>query len=85
MNSIVTSYFGYLFGLILVQYKDNQKKMIKTWLALALLCILPIYPSSLLFPFNKRLYTTTFLFAVLASSMAILTLFFVLIDYSSTQ
>ena len=85
MNSIITSYMGYIFGLILVYYKDDQKKLIKTWLAIALLCIIPIYPSSLLFPFNKRLYTTTFLFAVLASSMAILTLFFVLIDYSSTQ
>jgi predicted acyltransferase len=57
--------------------------MIKTWLIIALICVIPIYPCSLMLPFNKRLWTTTFLFAVLSTSMAMLTLFFVIIDYSA--
>ena len=32
-------------------------------------------------PFNKRLYTITFLFGVLATSTTVLTLFLLLIDY----
>lgn len=57
--------------------------MIKTWLIIALLCVIPIYPCSLMLPFNKRLWTTTFLFAVLSTSMTMLTLFFIVIDYSA--
>ena len=74
---------GYVFGLILVKYKDDKQKMIKTWLIIALICVIPIYPCSLMLPFNKRLWTTTFLFAVLSTSMAMLTLFFMIIDYSA--
>lgn len=76
---------GYVFGMILVYYKNDIKTLIKSWLGIAFLCFLPIYPSSLLFPFNKKLYTTTFLFTVLTTSMTVLTLFMVLIDFAAAQ
>ncbi len=85
LNAVFTTYMGYVFGMILVYYKNDMKMLIKSWLAIAFLCFLPIYPSSLLFPFNKKLYTTTFLFTVLTTSMTVLTLFMVLIDFAASQ
>jgi predicted acyltransferase len=76
-----TTYVGYCFGLMLLALKGKQEKLIKYWLLFAFICLLPIYPCSLFMPFNKRLYTITFLFGVLSTSAVTLTLFLVVIDY----
>ena len=82
INAVLTIYMGYVFGMVLAYYKNDMKMLIRSWLIIAFLCFLPIYPSSLLFPFNKKLYTITFLFTVLATSMTVLTLFMVILDFA---
>lgn len=81
INAAMTTYVGYCFGLMILAFKGKQEKLIKYWLIFGLFCLIPIYPCSLLMPFNKRLYTITFLFGVLATSTTVLSLFLLLIDY----
>lgn len=81
MTATFTTYIGYCFGLMILKYKNQQEKLIKNWLLFAIICLIPIYPCSLFMPFNKRLYTITFLFGVLSTSATSLTLFLLLIDY----
>jgi len=83
LNAVLTIYMGYVFGIVLAYYKNDMKMLIRSWLIIAFLCFLPIYPSSLLFPFNNKLYTITFLFTILATSMTVLTLFIVFIDFAA--
>ena len=40
-----------------------------------------VYPSQIIMPLNKRLYTLPFLFATTTASITILTLFLLVIDY----
>lgn len=81
INAAMTTFVGYCFGLMILANKGKQEKLIKNWLIFGLFCLIPIYPCSLLMPFNKRLYTITFLFGVLATSTTVLTLFLLIIDY----
>jgi len=81
LTASFTTFVGYCFGLMLLKHKKNLDTLIKYWLLVAFLCLLAIYPCSLMMPFNKRLYTLTFLFAVLSTSITVLTLFLILIDY----
>lgn len=81
MTATFTTYIGYCFGLMILKYKNKQEILIKNWLLFGIICLIPIYPCSLFMPFNKRLYTITFLFGVLSTSATVLTLFLLLIDY----
>jgi len=54
--------------------------LVKYWLAIAFICLLPVYPCSLLMPLNKRLYGITFLFLVLSASATTLSFFLFLVD-----
>jgi predicted acyltransferase len=81
LTASFTTYVGYCFGLMLLKYKKHLDTLIKYWLVVAFICLLAIYPCSLFMPFNKRLYTLTFLFAVLSSSATILTFLLLIIDY----
>jgi predicted acyltransferase len=81
LTASFTTYVGYCLGLMLLALKKRQKSLIKYWFLFAFICALAIYPCSLLMPFNKRLYTITFLFAVLSTSITTLTIFFILLDY----
>ena len=48
---------------------------------MAVLCLLAIYPCSLVMPSNKKIFSLTFLFCVLSTSATILTLLLIIIDY----
>ena len=85
-----TTYVGYNFGLMVVKMKDTPLRLIKYWVIIAVVFGAAIYPSYLLMPFNKRLYTITFLFTNLYSCSLALSLFLYLVDvlpkkYPSTR
>ena len=85
LTACFTTYVGYCFCLILQQLKQTPVRLVRYWAAIALLFALPIYPCSLLMPWNKRLYTITFLTTVVATSAATLSLFMVLVDILPTH
>ena len=75
-----TTYVGYNFGLMVLKWKKEPEKLIKFWLAFAVICGIFIYPCSLFMPFNKRLYTITFVFTNLCSCSIVLSLFMLVVD-----
>lgn len=81
LTASFTTYIGYCFGLLLVKYKKHLNTLIKYWLLVAVLCLLAIYPCSLVMPSNKKIFSLTFLFCVLSTSATILTLLLIIIDY----
>jgi hypothetical protein len=81
LTASFTTYVGYCFGLLLLKHKKHLDTLIKYWLLAAFLFLLAIYPCSLVMPPNKKIYSLTFLFAVLSTSATILTLLLIVIDY----
>ena len=81
MTASFSTFFGYLMGLTLMKFKKEEEKLIKIWTVVGAICLVLVYPSKLLMPLNKRLYTLSFLFVTLAASISILTLFLIVIDY----
>ena len=75
-----TTYVGYNFGLMVMKWKKEPEKLIKFWLVFAVICGICIYPCSLFMPFNKRLYTITFVFTNLCSCSIVLSLFMLIVD-----
>ena len=80
MTACFTTYVGYIFCLLLQKLKDNPVRLVRYWFGIALLFAIPIYPCSLLMPWNKRLYTITFLTTVVSTSAATLSFFMVIVD-----
>lgn len=80
LTSIFTTYVGYCFGLMLMKLKATPERLVRYWLLIAFICLLPVYPCSLLMPLNKRLYTITFLFLVLACTATALSFFLLVVD-----
>lgn len=75
-----TTYVGYWFGLMLVKLKGEPERLIRYWLTISLVFLLPVYPASLLMPLNKRLYGISFLFLVLSISAVTLSILLFLLD-----
>jgi predicted acyltransferase len=75
-----TTFIGYNYGLMVLKFKKTPEKLIRYWLIIAVICGICIYPCSLLMPFNKRLYTITFLFTNLCSCSIVLSLFMYFVD-----
>jgi predicted acyltransferase len=65
---------------MVMKMKKTPEKLIKNWLIVAGICGACIYPCSLLMPFNKRLYTITFLFTNLCSCSLVLSFFMYVVD-----
>lgn len=65
---------------MVMKYKTQPQTLIKYWLIFALICGILIYPCSFLMPFNKRLYTITFLFTNLAQCSVMVSLFMYVVD-----
>ena len=65
---------------MVLKLKKTPEKLIKYWLIFAVICGAAIYPCYLLMPFNKRLYTITFLFTNICSCSLFLSLFMYLVD-----
>lgn len=61
----------------------KNKNILKTlpfWIIISLFCGSMIYPASLLMPFNKKIFSISFLFAVIAIAGTCLILLVLLID-----
>ena len=80
ITASVTTFIGYLYGLMVLKLKTRPLNLVKIWLINAAIFGLLIYPCSLFMPFNKRLYTTTFLFTNLCSCSLVLSLFMFVLD-----
>lgn len=66
------------------KYKENPKKLVTAWLSIAIILGAVTYPMYLLTPFNKKLYTPSFILVVGAVSGACLTFFYFLVDILPT-
>ena len=65
---------------MVLKWKKEPMKLIKTWLIVAFGCGIAIYPCSLFMPFNKRLYTITFVFTNICQCSLALSLFMYVVD-----
>ena len=61
--------------------KNHPKMLVRYWLMLSLLACALAYPMTYLMPFNKKLYSSSFVLIVAAASGAVLTFFYVIVDY----
>lgn len=77
MGAVVTTYFGYVFCLIMKDNKDKLKKTLLMWLLISLILGAIVYPLTNLMPLNKKIYSISFSVLTSASSGVTL-LFFVL-------
>jgi heparan-alpha-glucosaminide N-acetyltransferase len=80
ITASLTTFVGYLFGLMVLRLKKTPERLIKYWLAFAVVCAALIYPCHLFMPFNKRLYTIPFVLVNLSSCATVLSLFVLLAD-----
>lgn len=83
INAFATTYAGYMFCLLMLKNKrDNQpvSKTLKTWIISSLLCGVVVYPLMNLMPLNKKIYSTSFTFIVIAISGLCLSSLVILID-----
>ena len=84
IGALFTTFMGYNYSLVMSTHKGNPKHLIIRWLAISLICGGLVYPSTLWLPFNKQLYTTTFILIVVAVSGASLTFFYLVVDLLPT-
>jgi predicted acyltransferase len=83
INAFATTYAGYMFCLLMLQNKSKNEpisKTLKTWIVASLLCGLVVYPLINLMPLNKKIYSTSFTFIVIAISGLCLSSLVILID-----
>jgi hypothetical protein len=62
------------------RYKENPKKLVFAWLSIAAVMGVLTYPLYLVTPFNKKIYTPSFILVVGAVTGAALTLFYLIVD-----
>ena len=65
---------------MVMKMKKEPVKLIQCWFVIAFMAAIFIYPFSQIMPFNKRLYTITFLLTTFCTSAAVLSVFMVVID-----
>lgn len=66
------------------KYKENPKKLAVAWLSIAFILGTVTYPMTLAFPFNKKIYTPSFILVVGSVSGTALTFFYFLVDILPT-
>jgi predicted acyltransferase len=84
IGAIITTYMGYEYSILMSKYKENPKQLVSAWLSIAVILGAITYPMYLAFPFNKKLYTPSFILIVGAVSGASLTFFYFLVDILPT-
>lgn len=80
IGAILTTYMGYVFSLIMGQYKERPSKMVLYWFLISAIFGALVYPMTLLMPLNKKLYSASFTLIVVAVSGASLIFFYFLVD-----
>jgi predicted acyltransferase len=71
---------GYEFSMLMSKYKETPRKLVFSWLSIAVILGAITYPMYLLTPFNKKIYTPSFILVVGAVTGAALTFFYFLVD-----
>lgn len=80
IGAIIMTYLGYEYSMLMAKYKETPKKLVVSWLSIAVILGAITYPMYLLTPFNKKLFTPSFILVVGAVTGAALTFFYVIID-----
>lgn len=85
IGAIITTYMGYEFSMLMSKYKETPKKLVFAWLSIAVILGAITYPMYLLTPFNKKIYTPSFILVVGAVTGAALTFFYFIVDILPTM
>ena len=80
IGAIIMTYLGYECSMFMSRYKEIPNKLIISWLSIAVILGALSYPMYLLTPFNKKLFTPSFILIVGAVTAAALTFFYFLVD-----
>jgi predicted acyltransferase len=74
------TYIGYECSMLMSKYKETPKKLVISWLSIALILGALTYPMYLLTPFNKKLFTPSFILVIGSVTAAALTFFYFIVD-----
>jgi predicted acyltransferase len=74
------AYLGYECSMLMSFYKQTPKRLMLSWLKIAAIFCIFSYPMYLLTPFNKKLFTPSYILASGAVSGIVLTFFYFIID-----
>ena len=74
------TYLGYEYSMLMSLYKETPKRLVISWLSIAVILGALTYPMYLLTPFNKKLFTPSFILVVGAVTGAVLTFFYFIVD-----
>jgi predicted acyltransferase len=74
------AYLGYECSMLMSLYKQTPKRLILSWLKIAAIFGIFSYPMYLLTPFNKKLFTPSYVLASGAITGIVLTFFYFIVD-----
>ena len=80
LNAFLNSYIGYYFCLIMIDNKNETKKILKIWTGFSLCCILIGGIAEFLMPLNKKIWSTSFVFITSGISGLSLVILALLVD-----
>ena len=80
IGAIIMTYLGYEYSMLMSLYKETPKRLVISWLSIAVILGALTYPMYLLTPFNKKLFTPSFILVVGAVTGAVLTFFYFIVD-----
>lgn len=78
LSAFLNAYAGYYFCLIMLDNKNQIKKILSLWTVASLLLGAVVYPLTLMMPLNKKIWSISFVFitsAVSGLSLTFITLF----------
>lgn len=85
LSSLMTAYGGYWFCLVMRDCKNDKKEIVKQWLSWAIFFVLLSLPMSLIMPYNKKLWTSSFAFLTVGICGTMLVVMLGLIDVAGQQ
>jgi predicted acyltransferase len=80
VGAIIMTYLGYEYSILMSLYKETPKRLVASWLSIAVIFGALTYPMYLLTPFNKKLFTPSFILVVGAVTGVALTFFYFIVD-----
>lgn len=80
LSSITTAYGGYLFSLMMKDFKNDKKQLLKEWLSTAIFFVLLSLPLMLVMPLNKHLWLASFAVHCVGIAGIMLVLTLLLVD-----
>ena len=80
LSALLTAYGGYHFSTTMKAHKGDKKLIYKDWIVTGLVCGACSGAFSLIMPYNKKLWSTSFAFATIGISGIFLALMMLLVD-----